>query len=63
MDAEEIDKEHAILRAEVAQIQHKELEEKLKRLIEEAFKCGREIDEMKVYIICIPFLIGMLFNA
>ena len=55
MDAEKIDKEHAILRAEVAEIQYKELEEKLKRLIEEAFKCGREIDEMKVQLFTFHF--------
>ena len=53
MEAEEIDKEQAILRAEVAQIQYKELQVKLQRLNEEAFKCGREIEEMKVHIIYI----------
>ena len=48
MEVEEIDKEDAILRAEVAQIQCKELELKLQRLIEGAVKCRREIEEMKV---------------
>ena len=55
MEAEAIDKEDAILRAEVAEIQYKELEVKLQRLIAEAVKCGRKIEEMKVYIIYIHF--------
>ena len=48
MEAKEIDKEQAILRAEVAQIQYKELQVKLQRLIEGAVKCRRKIEEMKV---------------
>ena len=55
MEAEAIDKEDAILRAEVAEIQYKELEVKLQRLIKEAVKCGREIDEMKVQLFTFHF--------